>query len=200
MDKKAEILLAANDCFLKYGYSKTSMSDIGKIVHLNKASLYYHYKDKLTLYTEVVMMHRKKYLWEVEDLMKVQSTIIDKILTFIQAEIKFSQQTSRMLTNSNHNIYDTKLETKSVYEAIIETDIKRLADLIQEGVAQNEFLPCDAITIATLIMKTTDGILNVNCPLFLDEELRNTRYNELSVELRLIVTLLLNGLKVPQNC
>lgn len=196
MDKKTEILLAANDCFLKYGYSKTSMSDIGKKVHLNKASLYYHFRDKLTLYTEVVTMHRKKYLYELQALMNVQTTITDKILTFIQAEIKFSQQTSRILTNSNNHVYDTKMETKSVYDAIIEEDVRQLAVLIQEGVELKEFSSCDTRAIAAIIMKTTDAILNVNCPLFLEEELRDIRYNELSQELRFIITLILNGVKI----
>lgn len=197
MDKKQEILLAANECFLKYGYSKTSMSDIGKMVHLNKASLYYHYKDKLTLYKEVVMMHRNKYLLELQELLKLQPSSKEKILLFIEREVRFSQQTSLILTNSNNNIYDTKLETKSVYDAIVASDVTLLEGLIQEGVDRSEFSSCHPKEIASLIMKTTDALLNVNCPLFLEENQRTLRYQELSEDIRLMIILLLTGLTAP---
>ncbi|MFX0062900.1 MAG: TetR/AcrR family transcriptional regulator [Candidatus Hermodarchaeota archaeon] len=34
---------AASDCFAKYGYRKTTLEDISKIVGVRKASLYYYW-------------------------------------------------------------------------------------------------------------------------------------------------------------
>ena len=42
-DKREQILKAAAECLSQYGYEKTTLSDIGKLVGLNKASLYYYY-------------------------------------------------------------------------------------------------------------------------------------------------------------
>jgi AcrR family transcriptional regulator len=53
-EKKKEILKAASDCFARYGYEKTTLDDIGKMVGLNKASLYYYYKNKEAIFSEVV--------------------------------------------------------------------------------------------------------------------------------------------------
>ena len=53
--KKQEILKAASECFARFGYEKTTLDDIGKMVGLNKASLYYYYKNKEDIFAEVVL-------------------------------------------------------------------------------------------------------------------------------------------------
>ena len=57
-EKRKKIIQAAGDCFARFGYEKTTMDDIGKKVGLNKASLYYYYKDKESIYTEVVYVEQ----------------------------------------------------------------------------------------------------------------------------------------------
>jgi AcrR family transcriptional regulator len=54
LTKRLQILNAAMDCFSTYGYEKTTMSDIGARVGMNKASLYYHFKDKIALFATMV--------------------------------------------------------------------------------------------------------------------------------------------------
>lgn len=196
MEKNQEILQAANECFLQYGYTKTSMSDIGKKVNLNKASLYYYYKDKFSLYKEVIGIHRSKHLHTLELTLEQQESASDQILIFVQEEIKFSQRTSVILTNGNNNIYDTKMETKEVYDEIIKSDVKRLEKILQEGVKQGEFVPCDENKVASSIMKLTDAMINENCPLYADELQRSAIYLQLQEELAYIIKLVLNGLSV----
>ena len=196
MDKKQEILQAANECFLQYGYSKTSMSDIGRRVNLNKASLYYHFKDKISLYSEVVDMHRAEHLASLEPRLTSQQSATGKILLFIEEEIRFSQKTSVILTTGNNAAFDTKSETKQVYLDIVKEDIIRLAEMIQEGINKQEFASCDAYKIATMILKVTDAMLNLNCPLHLDDTQRDAVYTQLTKDLKNIVGLMLNGLTV----
>lgn len=198
MEKKQEILQAANECFLQYGYSKTSMNDIGKKVHLNKASLYYHYKDKFTLYKEVVYMHRSKYLFALETLLEKEKNAYDQILLFIKEEIRFSQKTSVILTKGNNNGADVKMETKDVYYEIIEEDIQRLEKMIQKGIEQKAFIPCEVRKVATAIMTVTDAILNVNCPLNVEDNQRETIYIQVQEELNDIIKLMMNGI-IPKN-
>ncbi len=51
---KKRILDVATEEFSKRGYSAVSMNDLVKILSLNKATIYYHYKDKRALYQEVL--------------------------------------------------------------------------------------------------------------------------------------------------
>lgn len=51
---KNKILEVASIEFSKYGYDAVSMNNLVKKLDINKATVYYHYKDKKTLYSEVV--------------------------------------------------------------------------------------------------------------------------------------------------
>lgn len=53
-DKRNDILQAASQCFARFGFSKTTMEDIGRQVGLNKASIYYYYKNKEAIFTEII--------------------------------------------------------------------------------------------------------------------------------------------------
>lgn len=194
MEKKQEILMAAYECFLKFGYSKTSMKDIGQKVNLNKASLYYHFNDKLALYREVVNMNRNQHMHKLELLLESQTCAYDKIILFIHNEIEFCRNFSVVLTAGN-SIADSKMETKEVYIEIVKDDIERIEKMLQDGINQNEFISCDAREVATAIMTLADAVLNVNCPLFVDDMDREKVYSHIQEQLNLMIKLMLNGIK-----
>lgn len=50
---KQKIQQAAYQCVARYGFEKTTLEDIAREVGLNKASLYYYYKNKEDLFLEV---------------------------------------------------------------------------------------------------------------------------------------------------
>jgi AcrR family transcriptional regulator len=49
VNRKHEILEAALDCFLNYGYSKTSMNDVAQRANLSRPLLYLNFKNKVDL-------------------------------------------------------------------------------------------------------------------------------------------------------
>ena len=55
---------------------------------------------------------------------------------------------------------------------------EKLAQMIQEGIVQREFVECDKYKIATTILKITDAVLNLDCPLNLDEIRREAVYTK----------------------
>ena len=49
-EKKSRILNAAFEVFGKYGYHKASINDIAKLACISKASLFYYFENKESLY------------------------------------------------------------------------------------------------------------------------------------------------------
>ncbi len=54
MDKKEEILQAASTVFRRYGFSKATLTDVGNECGLNKAGLYYYFKNKEELLRQMI--------------------------------------------------------------------------------------------------------------------------------------------------
>ena len=65
MNKKEEILKIASREFAKYGYSGVSMDAIAKKAGISKAAIYYHFKNKASLFEEVVMPKVQKLIDEI---------------------------------------------------------------------------------------------------------------------------------------
>lgn len=53
-DTRGAVFLAAAHAFSARGYDGVGVDDIARAARVNKAMIYYHFKDKLTLYREIV--------------------------------------------------------------------------------------------------------------------------------------------------
>jgi len=65
LNKKEEILKIASREFAKYGYTGVSMDAIAKKAGISKAAIYYHFKNKASLFEEVVMPKVQKLIDEI---------------------------------------------------------------------------------------------------------------------------------------
>ncbi len=59
------ILEAAEVCFARYGFHKTSMEDIAREASLSRRSLYRHFPDKTALFNEVAAARTRIFLDEI---------------------------------------------------------------------------------------------------------------------------------------
>jgi AcrR family transcriptional regulator len=59
------ILAAAEECFSRYGYQKTSMEDIAREAGLSRRSVYRHFPDKSALFNEVAAARTRIFLDEI---------------------------------------------------------------------------------------------------------------------------------------
>ncbi len=187
-DTKQRILDAASDCFIRYGYEKASMSDIGKIVGMNKASLYYHFKDKLALFEAFVLSRRTPHKkLSIERVEACESTR-DKIIEFLCGEIDFIADLAVNFLDSgsqgNHGYRD---DTSAVFEAIISEDIAFLDKLIAgAGISESRQL-------ALLFLETARGLLMADCPLDRPAGEREEGYERIKERVRAALSLMLKG-------
>jgi len=191
--KKEQILDAAIECFTTYGYEKTSMSDIGKEVGLNKASLYYHYKDKLALFDAMVQTKRTVYRDRLRQKLSTQSIGIPQIITFLCSEIDFIEELSVNFLAPPSRNQGGKDDTSSVFQKIIDEDIRLLQSMIQAAMDQEIFSGIHPQELARHVLQTSRGLLLVDCPLDLPKSERSEGYNRVRRDIEEIITLLLSG-------
>ncbi len=191
--KKDQILEAAIDCFTTYGYEKTSMSDIGKRVGLNKASLYYHFKDKLSLFDAMVEIKRDRHRVELRKLLKNQELGIPQIISFLCAEIDFIEILAVNFLappSSNKNNSD---DTMVVFKKIIDEDLNTLETLIQSSIDAGVFKQIDVKKLAYIVLQSSRGLLMVDCPLDMPKSQRGMGYNRVRDDIKQIIPLILKG-------
>lgn len=195
MPKRDEILKAAMSCFTAYGYSKTTMSDIGRKVGINKASLYYHFKDKLALYEAVVQNMKSAHVLKVKPQIDSLSQIQDKIICLVTNYIDFWGNIAINYLSTRTGYEEGKQETESVFNSIMNEDIKNIQNMIDEGISNDIFVSCDSAAVAVQITKVTQGLLLIDCPLNLPDEQKLEGYENVKNSVREVLRLLLKGIE-----
>jgi len=81
--KKELILQAAIANFSKFGYENTNLDLIAKECKITKPAIYYHYKDKATLYEAVICSQFSKLAKTIEE-RTLEGNATDKLRSYIQ--------------------------------------------------------------------------------------------------------------------
>ncbi len=194
MAKRDEVLQAAMACFNTYGYSKTTMSDIGKRVGMNKASLYYHFKDKLALYEAVVNHIRGEHVYNAEREVERQTEITEKIITYVMMEIDFWSNVAVNYLAGSGGVDEAREETYVVFEKIAIEDINKLEGYLKCGIDSGQYNDCETFKMAANILQIPQGLLAVNCPVHLSGEERIAGYRAIKEQTTVILRLMLKGL------
>ena len=158
LDKKLDILNAARECFARFGYEKTTLDDIGKIVGLNKTSLYYYYDSKDALFSEVIAR-------EIEDAIQVFRAKIeplpncrDKILTYLRERLHYMKH----LTSVHHVTMETMRKAQPtlalLFKDILAKENAFIEGILLKGIEQGDFKPCDTKRVAHSIFTVMDAV------------------------------------------
>ena len=93
-ERKREILSAAGTCFSKYGYEKTTLDDIAGIVGINKASFYYHFRNKEEIFKELITGEADLFIRETIGKADKVPDCKERILTWISESFNYLQNNS----------------------------------------------------------------------------------------------------------
>lgn len=194
--KRERILEVASEQFSRFGYSKTTMADIGRGVGLNKTSLYYYYKNKEALFVEVAQRERKLFLKETLVKIKELESFRKQITTYISNSINYNKIRLNVLQISPEIMNSIASEMQQVYHSAKEDDRGLIESLIAGGFESGEFRSheIDASQAAAAIVQVVDSLLSNRCPIHLDGKERDERYDELNREICFTVDLMLKGL------
>jgi len=188
-DKRALIIEAARVVFSEYGYEKASMADIGARVGMNKASLYYHFRDKQALFAAMVEESRNDD--ERRQALEAAEPGPERIIAFLRHELGFVARLSLNFLEPTRQVAGEK-PTEPVFSAIVAEDARILANLITEWPAFNPEA-IGAGDLAAAILRVVQGLLLADCPLDLPRAEREAAYRRVSEQAETVISLMLRG-------
>lgn len=198
-DKRQTILLAAAGCFARYGYEKTTLDDIGKAVGLNKASLYYYYKNKESIYSDVILSEAELFLQTLQRKVKSAKSYEAKIVNYLVERLSFY----RNLANIHHLTLDSILKVEPVfneiYRLVLAKEIDFVRALLKAGQEQGEFGKFDPSRIAEILLELAISIRYKAIHSASARMLDKPDDEKMQEDTRLTAKLILKGLRSGQN-
>lgn len=112
MDIKENIIEGAARCFVRYGYSKTTLDDIGKNVGLKKNSLYHYFKNKEEIFFVVLEREVDADMREREQALEDVEGLKNKVITYMNLRIQACNKQTilhsilRDMWNERHPLFE----------------------------------------------------------------------------------------------
>lgn len=161
VERRQQIFMAAIRCFGRQGYHKTKMDDIAAEAGLSKGSLYWYFKSKkelfLALFQEIITQFEYSWQQVIVDDRKGATEKVLATLSLFRAE--FDELTSFfgvMMEAWAQTLHDE--DVQAILDGFYEPYVKMMTNLIEEGVANNEFDVANPEATALAILSLLDGI------------------------------------------
>ncbi|MBX7201629.1 MAG: TetR/AcrR family transcriptional regulator [Bacteroidia bacterium] len=192
--KRQQIIDAARNCIAQFGYDRTTLDDIGLKMSLNKSSLYYYFKNKEEIYTEVVYQEADRVIEELQSEISNLENAEERIQFYMKKRLvyyrrilslhKLSAESLRQIQPGFHDLYDNILKREIEF---IHTQLKEMISNIDDKTLKN---------VAALIISSADGIKHDEIIYNKQDTYEEPDYARIEQETRLLIKLILLGL----NC
>ncbi len=194
--KRDLILRAAGECFARYGYDKTTLDDIGAMARLNKASLYYYFKSKESIFLEVVLEEAAKFMEALQTAVAALRTPEEKIQFYLKERLSYYEKVLNLHQLSLEGLRTLEPAFDELYREVKAKEIAFLGQLIQTGIDSGVFEPVHATQIAEGFLLISDAVKH--------EKVRNTPrlrieevdYSSVQQTIQDLVYWMLRGLRV----
>lgn len=157
-NKTEQIIETAQKRFGIYGIEKTSMREIANDLKLSKASLYYYFPDKESLYKAVIFKEQKEFLKKVSEKIENIQQPEQLLIEYITARLEYF----RTLLNLSRLRYEDYSEIRPVFRDLLDSFHKSEREIIekifQKGISEKKFIKMDIGKTAALFLDLIRGL------------------------------------------
>jgi len=154
------ILDAAQKRFGHYGVAKTTMTEIASDIGLSKASLYYYFTDKDTLFRAVVKREQDLFIENTRKMIQMKDTSENKIMKYVESRHKYSLSLLNLfkINKSSESFNTLKPLLSQLFDDFFNSEIKLISEIIKEGIRNSEFENIDVAAHADLLISAMNGL------------------------------------------
>ncbi len=157
-NKKEQILQAACSVFARYGFSKTTMDDIGELVGMKKNSLYHYFANKEDILCGIIEMDAEEYFNTLQLSLAEENGASEKLRKYVQLTSDFwsDKVNSYQLVTSMQAEIVQRIAKR--YDVSISRQKIIIQDILEKGIRDNEFIEHDSKQLAEDLIDMSSSI------------------------------------------
>ena len=157
--KKEQIQKAALKQFSLHGFDKTTMDNIAESIGMKKASLYYYYKNKESIFQSVIEEEFDLFIKKVEKRQINMSTSGEKLHCFFITHLEFFHDRYSVFDLSIKLMTGAKSIMYKMHKNCRDQEIALIISILREGIKSGEFKECDPQMTAETIHPLIGALL-----------------------------------------
>ena len=197
-NRRTEILGAAQGCFARYGFAKTTMEDIAQAVGMKAGSLYHYYDGKETIFREVITHEADQMLHWLEQVVAKQKSVGRKILSYMSGRLEYFRKVANLLNISIQVLIEVKPLLDRIYGDVTKREIVFLSGIIQQGINEGQFRSCNPTRVADGILAVSDSLKFKSIHISSGTSAAEVDFAATDCDVNYIVKLILEGLTISK--
>ena len=153
---KENILQVAIQEFSLYGYDAVSMNNLASKLDVNKATIYYHYKDKKSLYQAVLTKLIRQNRENLEKIVDANIDAKEKFKQYIKLFMETIKETPQIISLTLRELANLGVNVTGHIEEDLEKEVKYLSSILNELNLKDKYKVTDPYIIKALIMGTVN--------------------------------------------
>lgn len=154
---KENILKIATKEFANLGYDGLSMNKLATKLNVNKATIYYHFKDKHSLYLEVLTNLIKLKRKETEDIINSNSCPKDKFKNYINLYVEAIAESPEIVPLSLREMANFGEDIKTGIEKDLADEINYIKQIVSQLNLKDKYKQMDLYELKSLILGTINS-------------------------------------------
>ena len=151
MKTKDLILKVAGEEFAKYGFDAVSMNDLVKKLDINKATIYYHFKDKKSLYHEVIKNAMEKANNNIKVVFTDTQDSVELFKGFVNASVLTIKENPNVVPIALREIANYGANIDESFMPYIEQEITYLKTITEKLDLKDEYKNMNMFTLYSFI-------------------------------------------------
>ncbi|MBD3194165.1 MAG: TetR family transcriptional regulator [Candidatus Lokiarchaeota archaeon] len=195
-NKKEQIIAAASECFARFGYKKTTLDDIGRIVGLDKASLYHYFDNKEHIFTTVVLNEFRQFFNQLQQDMAEDMDCEKKILTFFEKRIDFFSQQTKIIPQITEEELKRFMDSgMELYSEIEEEEKSYVAKILKNCLKKGSIKECNVERISEFLFALVDGVKQRYMDFTSSDRASTHKEKKMLEDIQIALKIFLKGLK-----
>ncbi|MEA3447555.1 MAG: TetR/AcrR family transcriptional regulator [Bacteroidota bacterium] len=137
--RKENLVTAAQKCFSKFGFQKSTMNDIAREARKGKSSLYYYFKSKEEIFEAVVKTEAEIFKTEVKKTLNQESDLKTRVRLYFTIRMKRFKELVNLYAAMRSNYLKNQDFIEKIRETYDREELEFIQSMLEEGVEKNEF-------------------------------------------------------------
>lgn len=160
VERKAQILAAARDIFLRKGFDATRMEEIAASAGLSIGGVYWYYKTKDEVILALMDAITNTDLDDLHALLDAPGPVIERLKHYVRTSVPPTAKLSPLF-HEFYGLGGRDPHVRSRLQAYFRAYRQVIVTLLAQGVTRGEFRPLDVERLATLFAALYEGMLEM---------------------------------------
>lgn len=157
-EPRANILDKSKELFERYGYNKTTLSDIAKSVGKVKTAIYYYFSGKDEIFAQLVKEEANAFLKQLISTSSKSKNSKERLEKYVETRILLMQKLSTRYSFLKQEFFELMPIVEENRKDADEIEVKFVTSIMEDIYTQNEYKMHAPEFAAKMLVKTLKGL------------------------------------------